>query len=64
MPDHYRRVLVSKYVDDMTFAEIADETDSSPKAVESLVQRAKTAFARVLRVMSRSTRMNQTRSIP
>jgi hypothetical protein len=36
----------------MTFAEIASETACSPKAAESLVQRAKVAFARVLGVMS------------
>jgi RNA polymerase sigma-70 factor, ECF subfamily len=52
IPEHYKRVLVSKYVDDLTFAEIAEKADCSAKAVESLVQRAKTAFGRVLKVMS------------
>jgi RNA polymerase sigma-70 factor (ECF subfamily) len=51
IPEHYRRVLVSKYVDELTFAEIAERSDCSAKAVESLVQRAKTTFSRMLRVL-------------
>jgi RNA polymerase sigma-70 factor, ECF subfamily len=62
LPGHYRRVLVSKYVDGRTFAEIASEQDSSAKAVESLVQRAKRAFARVLTVMTRRPGVGQTRA--
>ena len=51
MPDHYKRVLLNKYVDEMTFNEIAVAEESSAKAVESMIQRAKGAFARILRVM-------------
>jgi RNA polymerase sigma-70 factor (ECF subfamily) len=51
IPPHYKRVLLSKYVDEKTFAEIAAAEESSPKAVESMIQRAKGAFARIVRVM-------------
>ena len=50
--EHYRRVLVSKYVDGCSFFDIAAERGCSAKAAESMVQRAKQAFARVLRVLS------------
>jgi RNA polymerase sigma-70 factor, ECF subfamily len=62
LPQHYRRVLVSKYVDERTFAEIATETETSAKAVESLVQRAKGAFARMLKLMARRPGAEQTRA--
>jgi RNA polymerase sigma-70 factor (ECF subfamily) len=52
MPERYRGLLVGKYVDGLSFAEIAAQRGCSPKAAESMVQRAKVAFARVLRVVS------------
>jgi RNA polymerase sigma factor (sigma-70 family) len=62
LPDHYRRVLLSKYVDELTFAEIATEQECSAKAVESLVQRAKGAFARMWKLMSGQPGAGQTRA--
>lgn len=40
----HREVLVAKYVNDMTVAEIAAETELSAKAVESVLSRAREAF--------------------
>jgi RNA polymerase sigma factor (sigma-70 family) len=62
IPAHYKRVLVSKYVDERTFAEIASEEECSPKAAESTVQRAKRAFARVIGLMTRRPGAGQTRA--
>jgi RNA polymerase sigma-70 factor (ECF subfamily) len=56
IPEHYKRVLLSKYVDERTFVEIGAEEECSAKAAESMVQRAKRAFARVLDVMQRRER--------
>jgi RNA polymerase sigma factor (sigma-70 family) len=53
IPAHYKRELVSKYVDERTFAEIGVEEECSAKAAESMVQRAKGAFARMLKVLAR-----------
>src|SRR5207245_625068 len=44
-PPHYRRALVEKYVRGRTLAEMARTQGQSFKAVESLVQRARGAFA-------------------
>lgn len=62
LPGHYRRVLMSKYVDERTFADIAAEQDCSAKAVESMVQRAKGAFARMLKLMARRPGAGHTRA--
>jgi RNA polymerase sigma factor (sigma-70 family) len=53
LPQHYKRVLVSKYVDEKTFAEIGSQEECSAKAAESMVQRAKGAFARMLKTLAR-----------
>ena len=45
LPPHYRRALVEKYVRGRTLAEMARTQGQSFKAVESLVQRARGAFA-------------------
>jgi RNA polymerase sigma-70 factor (ECF subfamily) len=42
---HYQRALLDKYVDHRSFAEMAAASRSTPKAVESTVQRAKRALA-------------------
>jgi RNA polymerase sigma-70 factor (ECF subfamily) len=47
--DDYRRVLVDKYVAGLTVAEIADRIGRSPKAVESLLSRARAELRDVLR---------------
>ena len=44
-----RDVLVNKYVDSMSVAEIADRIGKSPKAVESMLTRARTRLRSLLR---------------
>ena len=44
-----RDVLVNKYVDSMSVAEIADRVGKSPKAVESMLTRARSRLRRLLR---------------
>ncbi len=44
LPDRYEAVLRAKYLDQRSVAEIAAEWGESPKAVESLLSRARAAF--------------------
>ena len=44
LPDHYEAVLRAKYLDRQTVDEIAAARGDSPKAVESLLSRARQAF--------------------
>jgi RNA polymerase sigma-70 factor (ECF subfamily) len=44
LPDHYEAVLRAKYLDGRGVADIAAETGSTEKAVESLLTRARQAF--------------------
>jgi RNA polymerase sigma-70 factor (ECF subfamily) len=44
LPDHYEAVLRAKYLDRQTVDEIATARGDSPKAVESLLSRARQAF--------------------
>ena len=44
LPEQYRIALVLKYIDEKTVKEIAAIVDKSPKAIESILQRAKNAF--------------------
>lgn len=44
LPEQYRIVLVLKYIDEKTVKEIASIVEKSPKAIESILQRAKNAF--------------------
>jgi RNA polymerase sigma-70 factor (ECF subfamily) len=44
LPDHYEAVLRAKYLDRLTVDEIAKTRGESPKAVESLLTRARQAF--------------------
>jgi RNA polymerase sigma-70 factor (ECF subfamily) len=44
LPDHYEAVLRAKYFDRMTVDEIAAARSETPKAVESLLSRARQAF--------------------
>lgn len=46
IPRHYRIVLILKYVDEKSVRQIAEIIRKSPKAVESMLQRAKNAFIR------------------
>jgi len=44
LPLHYRITLLMKYVDDKSVKQIAEIANRSPKATESMLQRAKGAF--------------------
>jgi RNA polymerase sigma-70 factor (ECF subfamily) len=44
LPEHYEAVLRAKYVDQQSVAEIAESLHESPKAIESLLTRARQAF--------------------
>jgi RNA polymerase sigma-70 factor (ECF subfamily) len=44
LPDHYEAVLRAKYLDGQSVAEIAAERNESPKAIESMLTRARQAF--------------------
>lgn len=44
IPQHYRITLILKYVDGKSVKQIAEIVHKSPKAVESMLQRAKNAF--------------------
>lgn len=46
IPGHYRIALILKYVDGKSVKQIAELTDKSVKAIESMLQRAKSAFIR------------------
>src|SRR5207253_4519619 len=47
LPEHYEAVLRSKYVDGLSVTDIAAATGDTPKAVESLLTRARQAFREV-----------------
>jgi RNA polymerase sigma-70 factor (ECF subfamily) len=53
LPDDYRRALIEKYVDGLSVQEIADRSRKSPKAAESTLTRARTAFARVFELLAK-----------
>src|SRR5438477_2456387 len=44
LPPHYEQVLRAKYLDGLSVRAIADQSGDSPKAVESLLTRARQAF--------------------
>jgi len=44
LPEHYEAVLRAKYLERATVAEIAEASGQTPKAVESLLTRARQAF--------------------
>lgn len=46
LPEHYKITLLLKYIDGKSVREIAVIADKSEKAIESILQRAKTAFIR------------------
>lgn len=48
LPDNQRTALILHKIDDLTQVEVAEIMGISPKAVESLVQRAKTSLSRKL----------------
>ena len=44
LPEHYEAVLQAKYLEGQSVADIAIDRDESPKAIESLLTRARQAF--------------------
>jgi RNA polymerase sigma-70 factor (ECF subfamily) len=46
LPSHYRIVLEAKYLKGLTMNEIAESSRASVEAIESLLRRARTGFAR------------------
>lgn len=54
LPPEYRRALLEKYVDGLSVAEMSKRSGSkSPKATESTLTRARTAFARVFELLAK-----------
>src|SRR6185503_13003595 len=53
LPEDYRRALIEKYVDGLSVQEIATRAKKSPKAAESTLTRARTAFARVFELLAK-----------
>jgi RNA polymerase sigma-70 factor (ECF subfamily) len=51
LPANYRSVLVAKYRDGLGVNEIAETSGRSPKAIESLLTRAREAFRREYRAL-------------
>ena len=49
LPPERRRVLIDKYVEQLSVSQIAARTGKSPKAVESLLSRAREQFRALLR---------------
>jgi RNA polymerase sigma-70 factor (ECF subfamily) len=50
IPGHYKITLILKYIDGKSVKQIAELTDKSPKAIESLLQRSKNAFIKEYRL--------------
>jgi len=44
LPSNYGRVLEAKYIEGLTMREIASQLNTTPKAVESILSRARAAF--------------------
>lgn len=53
LPPEYAEALVQKYVEGRSVAEIAKQRAKGDKAIESLLTRARTAFARVFELLAR-----------
>ncbi|MFN0206645.1 MAG: RNA polymerase sigma factor [Planctomycetota bacterium] len=53
LPPNYREILIAKYIDDMQVNEIANKKGHGFKATESLLQRARVAFARVFELLAK-----------
>ena len=51
IPERYRAVLREKYVEELPVEEIARRHDATPKAVESLLSRARGAFREAYRLL-------------
>ena len=58
IPGHYRITLMLKYVDGKSIKQIAELTDKSPKAIESLLKRSKNAFIKEYRLAQKREEFN------
>jgi len=54
VPRHYERVLQAKYVDQQSVGDIALEWQETPKAIESLLTRAREAFRKAYQRLENS----------
>jgi RNA polymerase sigma-70 factor (ECF subfamily) len=52
LPQDYREALLSKYVEGLSTEELARRAKKSPKAAESTLTRARSAFARVFELLA------------
>jgi RNA polymerase sigma-70 factor (ECF subfamily) len=57
LPAHYRTVLETKYLKGLTVNQIAEANNSTSKAVESLLGRARDKFAQVYRQMQKQCKL-------
>lgn len=57
LPEHYETVLRAKYVDGATVAQVAEAAGRTPKAVESLLARARQAFRQRYRALESSGKL-------
>lgn len=53
LPPDYRQALLSKYVDDLSVAEIAGRAGKGQKAMESMLHRARRSFIKVFELLAR-----------
>jgi RNA polymerase sigma-70 factor (ECF subfamily) len=53
LPPNYREVLIAKYIEELPVNEIAARSRKTPKATESLLTRARVAFARVFELLAK-----------
>lgn len=51
LPEHYKLVLLLKYIDDRSVKEIATITNKSPKAVENILLRARAGFIKAYQTL-------------
>lgn len=51
LPEHYKIILLLKYLDGRSVKEIAHITDKSNKSIDSVLQRAKSAFRKQYRMI-------------
>ncbi|MBL8693926.1 MAG: RNA polymerase sigma factor [Planctomycetes bacterium] len=53
LPPEYRRVLIAKYLEERSVAEIASASGKSEKATESMLTRARVAFGKVFELLAK-----------
>lgn len=53
LPPNYREILIAKYVDELQVNEIAERSGRNFKSTESMLQRARVAFARVFELLAK-----------